>query len=396
MRKGIVILRHLKISGDLRFTIYFLLILPIYLFFTACHNNVVRVPDPDKQLVFPSDHGGHEDAQWEWWYFNGSLETEDGKTYDYFWSFFKVYVDNDTVMAIPLNLLTMAVPFYFPFHFGGFSILDHQENKHKRSYRCTFPFFWKGGYKKSDMKLWLWGNEAWRTGDNTFRVKSIIDGYALDLTLKPERPPLHYGKMKNGTLLHPDTIQKYYSVTRMKTEGVLKKGKDSEKVTGISWMDHQYGFIYNEDLKGYDWLCINLDDGTDILIALVHYFSIPVLPESFCAIMFPDGRNEYIEMDKGNFTMRPLRVWKSPTTRVTYGVDWEIEIPDFDLKLTSKAINDKQEMIIPPNVFWEGSCAIQGTFQGREVSGRGFLETFGDYKVPFIRKLYRSKMRSDK
>jgi len=43
-----------------------------------------RSADPVKRCLRRSTRPC--DAQWEWWYFNGHLETATGRRFDYFWS----------------------------------------------------------------------------------------------------------------------------------------------------------------------------------------------------------------------------------------------------------------------------------------------------------------------
>lgn len=387
--------RRLRAVRGFRFKCLLLVFMLTGPVFSGCASQyVTRIPDPDKPLVFPVDHGGHEDAQWEWWYYNGRLETESGKKYDYFFSFFKVYVDGDSVIRIPMSCLTWPFPMFLPFLFGGFSIFDHQEDRYEQRDRSLMPFFWIGDYQNDDLNIRLGANKSWRQADNTFRVQSSIDGYHLDLTLTPERAPLLYGNGHNGTLLPPNTIHRYYSYTRMKTQGTLQKGEYMEKVTGVSWMDHEYGFIYHKDLRSWDWIGMTLDNGMDVVFGLVHFFSGKIVPQSFCTIRFPNGQIEHLEAK--SFRMKPVRSWKC-SSGITYGIDWEMEVPDFGLKLHTKAIRNDQvmAMIMPPMVFWEGPCDVQGTFKGKPVRGRAFLETWGDYKVPF-RGLYRSEMKPRK
>lgn len=83
-------------GSSIPFKLHFLILI-CFIVFGCAPTYVSRVPNPEKPLMFPRDHGGHEDAQWEWWYYNSRIETESGKTYDYFWSFFKVYVDGDSM-----------------------------------------------------------------------------------------------------------------------------------------------------------------------------------------------------------------------------------------------------------------------------------------------------------
>jgi len=203
------------------------------------------------------------------------------------------------------------------------------------------------------------------------------------------REPLLYGKKQNGVLEFPKVVHRYYSNTRLDTTGIITVNGKTEDVTGTSWMDHQYGFVDNTDFQGWDWICANLDNGVDIVFAYVKYFWGGVVPQSFCAIMYPDGRTEYMEADQ--FRIKPTRTWESPKTGITYGIDWEMEVPKLGVALRAKASLDNQEMKIFPVKFWTGACDITGNFNDNPVTGRGFLETWGDYRAPF-RNMYRSGM----
>jgi predicted secreted hydrolase len=163
-----------------------------------------------------------------------------------------------------------------------------------------------------------------------------------------------------------------------------------ENVTGVSWMDHQYGFIYNEEFKSWDWMCAHLDGGVDLMFAQVRLFDGKVLPQSCGAIMHADGRT--VLLRKEQFVLRPLRYWKSWLTRTTYAIDWEMEVPGMGIRLRSRAHVDAQQMILWPMIFWEGSNTVSGVFEGKEVNGQGFLETLGDYRS-FARRLYKTGMR---
>ena len=348
----------------------------------------LRPADVAKRLTLPEEHRGHTDAQWEWWCFNGHLETASGRKFDYFWSFFKVIMDDDTFLGIPVRYFTK--PFYVPFFFGGASLFDHEKKEYVFGVRSTLPFFWMANYSKEDMDLRLLDYTARREEDNTFRVRSSVRRNKLNLQLTPVRPPILYGYKGNGVLDFPEARHNYYSLPRLETTGTIKTGRKLETVTGISWMDHQYGFIHNEEFKGWDWMCAHLDNGVDLMFAHVRLFNGEVLRQSTGAVMYPDGRTVHLRKDK--FILKPLRYWKSRFTRITYAVDWEMEVPGMGIRLRSRAHVDAQQMILWPMIFWEGSNSISGVFEGEEVNGRGFLETFGDYN-PFGRRIYKTGMR---
>jgi len=348
----------------------------------------LKSADPVKRLTLPEEHRGHTDAQWEWWYFNGHLETASGRRFDYFWSFFKVIMDEDTFLGIPVRYFTK--PFYIPFFFGGTSLLDLEKKKYVFGVRSTLPFFWMANYSKEDMDLRLFDYTARREQDNTFRVRNYVRRNKLDLQLTPVRPPILHGYKSNGVLDFPRARHNYYSLPRLETTGTIKTGRKMETASGVSWMDHQYGFIYSEEFKGWDWMCAHLDSGADLMFSQVSLFNGKVLPQSCGAVMYPDGRT--VHLRKEQFILKPQRYWKSWLTRITYAVDWEMEVPGMGIRLRSRAHIDAQQMILWPMIFWEGSNSVSGVFEGQEVSGQGFLETFGDYN-PFGRRFYKTGRR---
>ena len=60
----------------------------------------------------------------------------------------------------------------------------------------------------------------------------------------------------------------YYSRTDLETSGTVSVSGDSLPVTGVSWFDHQWGDFTTAEI-GWDWVSLNLDDGSDIMVSLV-------------------------------------------------------------------------------------------------------------------------------
>ena len=65
------------------------LLIPVFLLlqsaFCVLHSS-------EYELVFPRDHGAHQDARTEWWYYTGHLQTEGGHRYGFEVTFFRVGV----------------------------------------------------------------------------------------------------------------------------------------------------------------------------------------------------------------------------------------------------------------------------------------------------------------
>ncbi len=386
----------LKVLFRFRLICLLLFIVLTGLVFSGCPAYPLKQhPDPYKPLSFPRDHGSHpKTSLFEWWYYNGDLTTESGNTYYIFVCFFRGDPRGWNVIGLPADAATWIWPIkeFIPYHFTGYSIVDVKRNKYKKEYNSIFPFFWKDYVSEQDFDYKMGKDRGWRQPDGSYRIQAKIKGYKLDLTLTPaDRPPLISGPEGLGNLSPENTLHKYYSVTRMKTEGTIKKGRQIEKVTGHCWMDHQWSIMEEpkHKLQGWDWMGINLDNGIDFHIANVNLNPRGIHPESFITLQYPDGRRYHHELE--DFTLRPTRKWRSWKSGITYGIDWTIDVPKHDLHLTVKAKRDKQEITIIPIRFWEGHCDVEGTYKGKPIHGRAFLETFGNNKLR-LRKLVTVNM----
>ena len=74
-------------------------------------------------------------------------------------------------------------------------------------------------------------------------------------------------------------------------------------------------------------------------------------------------------------------------------MEWKIEIPEFNITLTAKALVAQQEMIFGTINYWEGPLDIEGKMDGKKVTGVAFSELVGYpsdmNNIKFIRKTFR-------
>lgn len=154
------------------------------------------------------------------------------------------------------------------------------------------------------------------------------------------------------------------------------------QVTGTAWFDHQwgqYGWFANgaeqERIIGWDWLGINLSDGTDINLT-VHRDMRTKQALGHHVVLFERGRTPRRLAD---VTAEPLRYWESPVTRISYPVAWRIQLPEIKAELIYEPLVDDQE--IPffglIRAIWEGVGTISGVKDGEAVTGRARLELQG-------------------
>jgi predicted secreted hydrolase len=149
-------------------------------------------------------------------------------------------------------------------------------------------------------------------------------------------------------------------------------------VRGSTWMDHEFGTSFLEkSQRGWDWLSLQLDDGTDIMLYQFRRADGSIDPHSSGTLVAKNGA--YRPLALREFTLVPGRQWKSSTTSGAYPVEWQVTLPGEGLDLAVRAVVDGQEMVgTRSNVnYWEGAVDVEGTRSGRPIAGRGYLEMTG-------------------
>ena len=196
-------------------------------------------------MQLPHDEGVHA-SPLEWWYFNGHVATEDGRVFSYhFVTFQSVLADGFTPR---LAQLTWA---------------DHDMDLHLTAEQPDLPVL-ETSSGEFDLSI-----ADWRmSGDSqTYHLSFQIGDYSVELEADARKPAvLHH----NTGLVDLGIAGKtyYYSRTDLETSGMVSVSGDSLPVTGVSWFDHQWGDFSTAQI-GWDWLSLNLDDGSDIMVSVV-------------------------------------------------------------------------------------------------------------------------------
>ena len=169
----------------------------------------------------------------------------------------------------------------------------------------------------------------------------------LSLNIIPTRPPLIHGL--NGVIRKgagAGRAAHYYSLTRMETKGIIKiKGKEIP-VTGISWMDHEFGSNQLQETQiGWDWFSVQLDNGMDLMIYQLRHEDGRVDPNSSGTLAGSDCRP--IHLSLSDIKLRVLNFWKSPRSGAAYPASWEVYLPQHDLRLELVPLMADQELMTP-------------------------------------------------
>jgi predicted secreted hydrolase len=330
-------------------------------------------------LSFPRDHAAHPDYRIEWWYYTGNLSTREGRRFGYQLTFFRVGVDPN-----PVNPSQWTVR---DLHMAHLAITDIDRGLHRVAERLNRTGVGWAGASTDSLDVW---NEDWRVtaSDRTHRLQAMDTNQSgrllLDLRLDSDMEPVLHGDQ--GFSQKGEDIgnaSHYYSFTRLTTRGRLEVDGEAFDVTGISWMDHEFGSSFLEaDQAGWDWFSIQLNDGTDLMVYTLRDLDGRADIRSSGTVVTSEG---IIHLKSDDVTLSPRRRWISTVSGAAYPVDWRIDIPSLGLQLEVSAAIDAQELVTAQSTgvtYWEGAVDATGTHDGVSVSGEGYLEMTGYAGVP--------------
>jgi len=306
-----------------------------------------------KPINFDLDQGNHPNKLSEWWYYNGHMNTPDGRKYGYELCFFR------------------STSFLY---FAHIAITDENNQKFYYSREFYSPKKIKLSKNSGDLQYAEDGGVE-QTGKFSYKIWGKVKGFAFDLDLKLEKEPLLING--NGLIDMPEgTDSYYYSLTRMSTSGKLTANGQTSPVTGQSWFDHQWGNFIAYRI-GWDWFSLQLDDGTEYNLFSFRNKKDQTLKQFVNVYDLNNKRHHSQTMQ-----LKRLKWWKSPETGDNYVTKWELKIPQRKETFLIEAAVPGQEVFpyrsydIAPT-YWEGSSKVTKILpDGKTVSGLAYVEHF--------------------
>jgi predicted secreted hydrolase len=327
---------------------------------------------PGYEFSFARDHASHPDYKIEWWYYTGNVTTRDDHRFGYQLTFFRVGVDK-----APVNPSRWAVRDLFMAHLA---VTDINGQKFRFAEKLNRAGIGWAGAATDEYRVWNADWEARQNGQGQILLRAAQDGIGVELTLDQGKPPVIHGARgvsQKGS--QPGNASHYYSLTRMPTRGAITIDGKRYEVSGISWMDHEFGTSFLEkEQKGWDWLSIQLDDQSELMLYQFRRSDNSPDPHSSGTII--DSAGQASSLSVSDFTLEPVTRWRSPKTGATYPVAWKIKIPSRQMELTVQAVMNDQELVTTESTrvnYWEGAITVQGVKNGKAVQGRGYLEMTG-------------------
>ena len=318
---------------------------------------------------FPEDHGPHRDFRNEWWYITGNLDGENDERFGFELTIFRFSLtpvqDHDpNASAWKTNQV----------YIGHFAITDVGNESFHVAQRYARGSLGLAGAQADPFQVWL---EDWsiKSNDKVWQLHASDTDIAIDLTLSPVKPPVLNGidglSQKSS---EPRNASYYYSIPRLRTVGTLQIKNENYSVTGLSWLDREWGSSgLSEEQQGWDWFALQLSDGSDLMFYSLRKNDGSQDPYSAGTWITADGQSMHLSSNDVDIEVEDH--WDSPLGG-TYPSAWHLRIPQIDLDLSLRPVLDAQEL--PTTVrYWEGAVDVVGQKAGMPVEGRGYVELTG-------------------
>jgi predicted secreted hydrolase len=310
-------------------------------------------------LSLPADELPHSFFA-EWWYVNGHLVSDSGNAYGLHYVIFQV---QEPITGRPIYV-------------GQLGFTDLKSGSHVTEEAVSnIPAVVSGD--RFDLRVGTWEMQ----GDGrTYRLVAQTEDVSFDLDLTVQSPAMLHDR--DGLVdFQQAGVSYYYSRPRLDVKGLVTTADGAEHVTGLAWLDKQWGNFLPIAVS-WDWTSINLDDGTDVMLSVVKDSE----GEEFLkygTLAKKDGSVRYLNAQEFQF-IAGADTWESAETGGTYPVAWEVSVPDEGINLRLEALVPASEFISQSfkNVYWEGAMTVTGTFGTNEVTGQAFVELTGRAQVP--------------
>ncbi|HSV63573.1 MAG TPA: lipocalin-like domain-containing protein [Chthoniobacterales bacterium] len=331
-----------------------------------------KIAEPGWRYEFPRDHHAHREFKTEWWYFTGNLFDAEGHRFGYELTFFRHGIQPAAERDPNASRFIVG-----DLKFAHFAITDVSDERFRFDQKTSRGAFGEAGFDDGNRMAWIDNWNLIATGDDSFEIAASSEFGSVRLHLHATKPPIVHGE--NGVSVKAadaSSASHYYSIPRFETSGELVANGTAHQVRGETWSDHEWSSSQlGKGEVGWDWLCLQLDDGAELMLYRMRLANGGVEPSSSGTWIAPDGTATHLRAS--GFQMTPATFWKSNQSGAQYPIGWRITLPAQRAEFTIKAALEDQELKLGAITYWEGAIDAAGTRDGKAIKARGYLELTG-------------------
>jgi predicted secreted hydrolase len=332
-----------------------------------------------RPFAFPADHGPHPGFRNEWWYVTGNLDGRQGRRFGFELTLFRfALAPAEPGAARSGDASAWRTRQLYVAHFAVTDVAAGEFRFEERYARGALGL---AGATADPFRVWVedwWLREFPATEEATsdaWLLHASTDEFAVTLTLEPAKAPVLNGvdglSQKSAA---PGNASYYYSMPRLAARGTLRVDDDVHDVTGLAWLDREWGSsALADDQEGWDWFALQLSDGSDLMFYRLRRADGSADPMS--AGTWIPARGESVHLAHDDVRLEPRAHWESPRGG-RYPVAWTLAVPRLDLELRIDPVLDDQELDTSVR-YWEGAVDVAGRRGGAAIEGRGYVELTG-------------------
>lgn len=335
--------------------------------FAAQHALAARFGPPPRPVALPDDEG-LRGAPIEWWYTVGQLGRPAAAPH----------------LGFELTLARVADPFAGRLGLWAaiLCVMDRKSGRWTVTERDARGGVCRSGPDRLDLNIGPVDRaQSWRLvgGEGRYLLRAHDGQVGLDLTLHSGLPAVRHGD--DGVVTYAGRERLHWaSQTRLQVSGNLDDGLSSQPVTGLAWMDHQWGSARLDDHRWkllFGWL----SDGSELMAFRFEDGAGRVL-EHQATRRRPDGHVErLISADGAAIRLRDEGpVWRGGRVDWQPGTHLSIPAWGLDLRAAPWALHQRKRspaLLQRFPIWWEGHADLAGTHNGAPVSGAGLIEIAG-------------------
>lgn len=231
------------------------------------------------------------------------------------------------------------------------------------------------GAQWKPFQVWL---DDWQltSSNNEFpwRLKLKTDSFEFDFTLSAEKDIVLQGDRGLSRKSESSgNASYYYSYTRLKTTGQLRIKNNTVKISGLSWLDREWGTSsLDRQQVGWDWFSLQLISGEDLMYYQLRDKSGQSHANSQGIWVKLNGETQRIHAS--DIKLKPLDWWLSEEGE-RYPIRWHMQyLPEQKNWIIAARV--KNQAMNLTFSYWEGAVAIYDYDSGTQL-GTGYLEMTG-------------------